>query len=233
MPKKGERMTDEQKVHLAEARRLSRERKMQEAASAQNYEDVSLPTGYGSAVELEEEAHPLPPVSDPADPYAMWLLTLDRETREMFTAEELRATFDEYWARAQAEKKTKKKKEIADLALSTARSQMGLLPAQTVESLRVARQNAKPVSMMVQMPPAQDDGGPADIGLRVNGQVIPNGKRHFCTYGEAASLREMLYRHGQAELLFKGSNMRYRAYLLGQALGSVNTQIDANERGGR
>jgi hypothetical protein len=194
-------------------------------------EDVSLPVTPPVMVEIEPEEAPAP-AGDPTDPYNLYLATLDRETREMFSPKELRELFDDHWAQAQAEKKKRKKKEISEIALSTARSQMGLLPEQKLEALQVARQNKKPVVMLVQMPPAQDDGGPADIGLRVDGKLIANGTRHYCTYGEAASLREMLYRHGQHELLFKGQNLRYRAYLLGQAMGSVNTLIDTNERGG-
>jgi hypothetical protein len=231
MAKKGEKLDPELAAKMAAARRAKREERLQEAAARADHEDVSLPAGYGSTVELEEPEVSPPALPDPSDPYTIWLLTLDRETREMFSEDELRADFAVSWKKAQEEKKTKKKKELQDLALQTARSQQGLLPAQTVEALRVTRQNNRPVSMMIAMPPAQDNGAPADVGLRVDGRVIENGKRWFGTYGEACSLREMLYRHGQHELLFKGQNIRYRSYLMGQAMGSVNTQIDANERG--
>jgi hypothetical protein len=231
MAKRGEKLDPELAARMAAARREKREERLREAAARQDVEDVSLPTGYGSSMgELEEPVSP-PALSDPSDPYTIWLLTLDRETREMFSDDELRADFDVAYKKAKEEKKAKKKKELQDLALQTSRSHQGLLPAQTVEALAVARQNNRRVSMMIAMPPAQDNGAPADVGLRVDGNVIENGKLVFCTYGEACSYREQLFRHGQHELQFKGQNIRYRAYLMGQAMGSVNTQIDANERG--
>jgi hypothetical protein len=232
MARKGEKLDPELAARMAEGRRLAREQKQREAAAdLEEREDVSLELGYGSAVE-EAAVNPSLTVADPADPYAMWLMALEPDTREMFTEAELKATFAEVWDKAKAEKRTRRKKQIADLALSTARGSLGLLPAQTAEALRVAQQNARPVSMMIELPPAQADGQPADIGLRVNGQVIPHGRRHFCTYGEAASLREMLYRTGQHELIFKGEGIRYRSWMMGRAMGSVNTQIDAAGRGG-
>jgi hypothetical protein len=234
MARKGEKLDPELAARMAEGRRLAREQKQREVEAAlEEREDVSLELGYGSAAETEVAVNPSLTVADPADPpYAMWLMALEPDTREMFTEAELKATFAEVWEKAKAEKRNRRKKEIADLALSTSRSSLGLLPAQTAEALRVTRQNARPVSMMIELPPAQADGQPADIGLRVNGQVIPHGRRHYCTYGEAASLREMLYRAGQHELIFKGEGIRYRSWMMGRAMGSVNTQIDAAGRGG-
>ena len=234
--RKGEKMSDEHKLKMAEARRINRERRMLQRElgelRATDAEDVSLPQGYGSVVEHDEPGSASPrPARIPADPYDIWLLALDDETKEMFSEAELRETFAEYWKKAQAEKKTRRKKEIQDLALSTARSHLGLLPQQSVEALAVARQNAKPVSMMIQLPPSQDDGRPADLGLRVDGQLIPNGKRHYCTYGEAASLREQIYRISQMELQFKGQNTVFRSWLLGQAMGAQPMQIDATDQG--
>lgn len=227
MAVRGEKLSPELVERMRVARMEARARKNGKRPAEINdldIEDVSLPSAPPSVV--DEEDTPPPPVGDPADPYNVWLGVLDSETRAIFSDAELRALFVEQRTKAEGEKRVRKKKEITELALSTARSQMGLLPAQKVEALRVQQQNKKPVVMLISMPPAQDDGGPADVGLRVNGDVIANGTRHHCTYGEAASLREMLYRHGQHELLFKGQNMRYRAYLLGQAMGSVNPMID-------
>lgn len=235
-------MSPELIAKMREGRRLSRLRAKEAQARGEtrhepvvpdvndlDVEDVSLPASQPAMI--EEEPTPAPPKGDPTDPYNIWLMVLEPDTRALFSDKELRELFEEQRAKAAAERKTRRKKEITDLALSTARSDLGLLPAQKVEQMRVAQQNAKRVSMIVSLPPAQENGAPADVGLRVDGNVIENGKRHFCTYGEAASLREMLYRAGQHELLFKGQNLRYRAYLLGQAMGSINTQIDASERG--
>lgn len=237
MAKKGETLSPGVRARMAEAQRLSMLRRQVEKArkaaqappeALDDLEDVSLPT----TPRMQDEPEAVPnavPNGDPADPYNLWLMVLEPDTRELFSEAELRELFEEQRARAAAEKKTRRKKEISELALSTARSDLGLLPAQKIEQMRVAQLNAKKVSMVVQMPPAQDNGGPADVGLRIDGRIIENGKRHFCTYGEAASIREMLYRHGQHELMFKGQNLRYRAYLLGQAMGSVQSQINANE----
>jgi hypothetical protein len=240
MAVKGEKMDPElaARMKAGRAAAMARRKAAQEARRARamavpivndlDAEDVSMPAAPAA---IEEQEFVPAPVGDPADPYNQWLALLDADTRMMFSNRELRATFDEQKVKVDQEKRTRKRKEITELALSTARSMMGLLPEQKVEALRVSQQNAKPVSMVIKMPPAQDNGLPADIGLRVDGKVLLDGRRHYCTYGEAASLREMLYRHGQHELLFKGQNLRYRAYLLGQAMGSVNTQIEANERG--
>lgn len=240
MAKRGEKMSPELVALMKEKRRLALLRKEVGAPPKRNYrrelpaaaiedfEDVSLPSTQSTMT--EPETVPVVPQGDPADPYNLWLTVLEPDTRELFSEAELRELFEEQRNRAAAEKKVRRRKEISELALSTARSDLGLLPAQKIEAMRVAALNAKKVSMIVQMPPAQDNGGPADVGLRVDGRVIENGRRHFCNYGEAASIREMLYRHGQHELLFKGQNLRYRAYLLGQAMGSVNTIIDHGQR---
>lgn len=244
MPRKGETLSPEIKERMREAQRRSlarkeaglppqgrrnRARRNAIPAVVDDFEDVSLPQSQPAMT--EPDPVPSPPITgDPNDPYNLWLMVLEPDTRELFSEAELRELFEEQRARAAAEKKTRRKKEISELALSTARSDLGLLPAQKIEAMRVAALNAKQVSMLVQMPPAQDNGGPADVGLRIDGKIIENGRRHFCTYGEAASIREMLYRHGQHELLFRGQNLRYRAYLMGQAMGSVNTIIDHQQR---
>jgi hypothetical protein len=232
-----DKLSPEEKAELIRKRSASRRKNADAKRAAKavrlvDLEDVSLPTGYGSAgrpfLQDEEEAGTPPEPSsapNPADPFQIWLLALDSETRELFSEKELRADFDELWRQVQEEKKKSKRKAARELGLSTVRSQLGMLPLEQYEAIGVAKQNAKPVSMMIELPPAMDDGAPPDVGLRINGGVIPHGKRWAGTYGEAASLREMLYRVAQHELRFKGVGLRSQHYLMQRALGTVPMQF--------
>jgi len=214
-------------------RRKAAAKRADKTARVVDLEDVSLPTGYGSVglplAQEEEEASVPRPSSDPADPFQIWLLALDSETRELFSEKELRADFDELWRQVQEEKKKAKRKAAREQGLSVVRSQLGLLPLEKIEALAVLKQNAKPVSMMIELPPAMENGAPPDEGLRINGHLLPHGKRWTGTYGEAASLREMLYRLAQHELRFKGVGLRSQHYLMNRALGSVNMQFTAQD----
>lgn len=179
-------------------------------------EDFSMNEISGSIGEPEP---PAPEIADPGDPFSVWLLTLEDDTRALFTDEELRASFEENWKKAKQEQRAKRKKEIADSALAASRANLGLLPAEQLERMKVARQNARIGKFVVSLPPAQSNGQPADIGLRIDGKVLRDGDTIVCTYGEAASYRDIQYRAGQLELSFKGENIRYRAWLLGRSLG--------------
>ena len=240
----GHPMTPEHKAKMAagraraaEQKRAQIEKRVARAAAAMpqevrelppiEAEDQSLPQGFGYGANGEpDEGFLSEPAADPSDPFQVWLLALDPDTKSLFSLEELQSEFLTYWEKAKEEQKEKKRKAARDLALSTARSHLGLLPKQTVESLRVAQQNAKPVSMMIELPPAMDDGNPSDVGLRIDGKVIEHGKRWYGTYGEAASIREMLYRLGQHELLFKGVGTKYRSWMMNRAIGNQTIYID-------
>lgn len=242
MSGRGRPLTQEQKDKMAAGRRRAalEKRAASTAVSASppedqalplpdDVEDQSMPTGlgYGSGGE-PDEGFASEPVADPTDPFQVWLLALDADTKALFTLSELKQEFLTYWEKARQEQKERKKKLARDLALSTARSHLGLLPKQTVDSLRVAQLNAKPVSMMIELPPAMDDGRPPDVGLRIDGKIIEHGRRWHGTYGEAASIREMLYRLGQHELLFKGVGTKYRSWMMNRALGNQTIYINQN-----
>lgn len=193
--------------------------------------DQSLPNAYAAPQVLAEPVppkppRPRPPASDPDTAYQVWLAALTDETRELFSEAELKADFAELWAKAQEEQRTRRRKGARDLALSTARQHLGLLPEATVERLQTARLNATPVTMIVELPPAMDNGDPPDLGLRVNGRLIEHGKRWHGTYGEGASLREMLYRLGQHELIFKGQNTKYRAWMMARAFAQLGGSLE-------
>ncbi|HEX8782788.1 MAG TPA: hypothetical protein VF764_05425, partial [Steroidobacteraceae bacterium] len=157
-------LPEELRARLAEKRRVRALRRREARGSSRNeptvppvdddLEDVSIPTSQPAMTEMPDA--PPPAKGDPTDPYNVWLMVLEPETREMFSELELRELFDEQRALAAAEKKARRKKEITALALSTARSDMGLLPAQRLEQMRVAQLNAKKVWMVPTMPPAQD-----------------------------------------------------------------------------
>lgn len=192
---------------------------------AEEPEDVSMNEISGAIG--EPEAAPAE-IVDPSDPFSLWLLTLEDDTKALFSEEELRASFEESWKKAQQERKAKKKRELTESALASSRSHLGLLPAEQLERMAVAKQNARPVKLMITLPPAQANGQPADVGLRVDGRLLRDGEVHYCTYGEAASLREMMYRAGQHELTFKGENIRYRSWLLGRSLGMQGMTYEGN-----
>lgn len=195
-------------------------------------EDASLPQQivYGSTAFDDKE--PTPSGSpDSVDPFQLFLVTLPADARELLSEDELRVIYNEQLAKALAEKKAGLKKTAAESALHAARMEAGLVPAATAEAMQTARRNAEIVSAVIELPPAGEDGQVADIGIRIDQKVYLHGHRYEFTRGQWDSYREILYRAAQHELEFKGQNTRQRRYLLGRAMGSVNTHIALNPDG--
>ena len=169
---------------------------------------------------------PARPEPVPLDPFEMFLFSLDADTRELLSDEELRSIYADQIAKAYAEKKAQKKKAAIERALETARMEAGLIPAEAQEAAAVMRRNAEPVRMTVELPPTGDQGEIADIGLRIDQKVFLHGHTYTLSRAQADSFREIIYRASQHELEFRGQNLRQRRWLLGRALGTVNSHID-------
>jgi hypothetical protein len=194
-------------------------------------EEVGLAAGlYGSAVEHVGEEAPLSSV-DPADPFQLFLVSIDAETRDLLGMEELGRIYAEQLAKALAEKRKTKRKAAEEAALNAARMEAGLVPAATVEAMAVAKRNAEIVTALIELPPAGEHGEIADIGLRIDGVVYLHGMRYQMTRAQWDSRREMLYRAAQHELEFQGQNMRRRRWMLGRAMGLGNVHIPLNPDG--
>jgi hypothetical protein len=181
---------------------------------------------YGEIAESEPAAG-----LDANDPFSLFLISLDAETKELLSLDELRDIYAVQVAKALAEKKSAKKKAASELAAKAARMEAGLVPMATREAMETTRRNAELVRFTVELPPAGDRGEVADIGLRVDQKVFLHGHTYTLTRAQYDSFRDTLYRAGEHELTFKGQNRRQRQWLLGRALGSVDRHIPLNEDG--
>jgi len=221
---------------MSEAQRsaLEKAQAKRRANLAAKAEEVSLPQEivYGSTEPALDDLSPVVGDDGFVDPFQLFLLSLDADTRELLDEGELRAIYAEQLAKALAEKKTLKKKAAIETALHTARMEAGLVPAATAEAMQTAKRNAEIVTAMIELPPAGEDGQVADIGLRIDQKVYLHGHRYEFSRAQWDSYREILYRAAQHELEFKGQNTRQRRYLLGMAMGTVNSHIARNPDGG-
>lgn len=181
---------------------------------------------YGEIAETETLSEP-----DANDPFQLFLISLDAETKQQLSLDELRDIYAVQVAKALAEKKSQKKKAASELAANAARMEAGLVPMATREAMETTRRNNELVRFTVELPPAGDQGEVADIGLRIDQKVYLHGHTYTLTRAQYDTFREMLYRAGEHELTFKGQNRRQRQWLLGRALGSVDRHIPLNEDG--
>lgn len=193
-------------------------------------DDVFETPGYEyGEVEARDDAPSVPSTS--ADPFDLFLVSLDRETRDLLSDVELRQIYAEQLVAAKAEKKAQKKKAATELAKNAARMGAGLVPAATAEALAVARRNNELMRLQITLPPAGEHGEVADIGLRIDQKVFLDGHTYTLTRAQFDSFREILYRSSEHELLFQGQNKRRRQWLLSRAAGTVDTHIPLNPDG--
>jgi hypothetical protein len=194
-------------------------------------EEVGLAADpFGSAVERDDADAP-PSSIDLADPFQLFLVGIDAETRQLLGEEELGRIYADQLAKAMAEKRKVKRKAAEEAALNAARMEAGLVPAATVEAMAVAKRNAEIVTALIELPPAGEHGEVADIGLRVDGVIYLHGHRYQMTRAQWDSRRDDLYRAAQHELEFQGQNLRRRRWMLGRAMGMGNAHIPLNEDG--
>jgi len=163
-----------------------------------------------------EQGEPEPPKDTG---FALFLLSLDAETRELLEESELREIYATQLAKAKAEKRAAKRGAAIEAALSSARMSEGMVPAEARAALELMRFNQQPMRLKIQLPPADENGNVADIGLRIDQRVLLDGHTIPCTRAEFDSWREMLYRASQHELEFLGMSKRRRAFFMNQRLG--------------
>lgn len=225
-------LTSEQRQAMAEKSAATRRAKkaQREAVAAQAAEEhfAAPEFVYGEILEPEPVTES---ALDPTDPFTLFLISLDAETKELLSLDELRDIYTAQVAKAMAEKKAAKKKAASDLASNAARMEAGLVPMATREAMETTRRNAELVRFTVELPPAGDQGEVSDIGLRIDQKVYLHGHTYTLTRAQYDTFREILYRAGEHELTFKGQTRRQRQWLLGRALGSVERHIPLNDDG--
>jgi hypothetical protein len=199
-----------------------------EAAEGFQPEDFPAPEiVYGEvAVEVESPESEAPPSA-----FGLFLLSLDRDTRELLSIDELRAIFTEQVAAATAEKKAAKKKAAAETAKQAARMEAGLIPLATREAAEWQRRMREKFRFKVELPPSGDQGETPDIGLRIDQMIFLDGYTHTLTRSQVETFRDIQYRVGQHELTFKGQNIRQRQWIMSRATGGVDRHIPLNADG--
>jgi hypothetical protein len=223
--------TPEQRAAAVEKTKATKAARKAERLARANEEEV-LPQEivYGDPPAPEREGQPID-MDYTVDPFELFLISLGPETREMIGDDELKEIYAAQVAKAFAEKKAAKKKAASEVAAYAARMEAGLVPAATREAMEVAKANAKLERVTVEMPPAGDQGEVSDIGLRIDQKVYLHGHTYTLTHAQAASFREILYRTGEMELLFKGQNRRQRQWIMGRTIGSVDRHVPLDEDG--
>jgi len=175
------------------------------------------------------ETAPPAVVEPPADvTYELFLATLNSETRELLPDADLRKIYSEAMARALEERRQKRRAAAAEIAASTARIAAGLVPAEQQEAMNLLRRNSELVNFRVELPPAGNNGEAPDIGLRIDGRIYLDGQNYQLTRAQYDSYREIIYRVGDMELLFRGQNAKQRRWLMSRATGSVDPHVGAS-----
>ena len=159
------------------------------------------------------------------DGFELFVAGLEAETREVMTEAELRAIYDAQLKTAMDERKAMRKKAATEQAAHAARMAAGLVSGDTIEAMETLRHNSRITSIAIELPPSGEQGEVCDIGLRIDGRIFLHGRRYDVTEGQAASMRENLYRIGDMEQTFKGQNKAYRAWLMGRAMGGTERHV--------
>jgi hypothetical protein len=157
--------------------------------------------------------------------FDFFLASLDAETKTLLSDDELRKIYETQLAAALDEKRAARRRQAMDIANHAARMASGLVPADTQEAMETLKRNSRIVRIPIELPPSGEHGELPDIGLRIDQRVFLHGRTYEVTEAQAASMREMMYRVGEMELLFKGQNARQRRWLMGRAVGSIEREI--------
>lgn len=236
-------MTEEQR----QARRdnLARARKIQ-AEKRQERESAREAGAENMAAKLTEEETPAVPVERAPDilgwredeaeaaeapveepdltPFQRFVVSLDSETRELLSDDDLIGIWEEQQAKARAEKKAAVKKAATERALIAARIEEGVIAPKTAAEIAWKRRMEEPVEFTVRMPIGggiADAGfqvGPVDIGLRWDGQIYEDGKTYVMPRARYESMRSALFIAHQNELLFEGKGLHRRVALTRMAM---------------
>ena len=209
MPKR--QLTEEQKQALRD--RLAKAREAKKATLARD--DAAPP-------EPENEEHFAPPTfAAPAndntpDGFRMFLDRVDDATRKLLSDVELRSIFDEQQRRAREERKAAARKRLMEDALHVAKVTEGLLPQAAQDEAQRRRRMNELVTFTVELPPTGENGEIGDIGIRFDQRIFLHGYTYTVTRGEYDSMREVMYRAAEGELMFAGKSRRYRQWLHGR-----------------
>lgn len=218
-------LTIEQKAaraaNLAKAREARKAREAaRQAAAAQEmeieevFEAPAVATGGEYAASTEPEVASAP---QPMTPFDHFLASLDAETRDLFTEDELRETFEAQQKKAREERRMLAKKALTDKALISARIVEGVVPAETADMIRWRERMSEIVPITIDLPEM------GDIGLRVDQTIYLHGVTYHVTRAQAESMRSAMYQAQQNELLFEGKDRRH--WLRRRARGSVDGHI--------
>lgn len=168
---------------------------------------------------------------EPDNAYALFLASIDEDTRDLLGEDELRKIFADHERKAREEKRARAREAVASKALHAARMKEGLVPAAAHDELMRLQRMNELVEAEINLPPADENGGAGDIGLRIDQRIFLNGRKYTLTRGQWDSYREILYRNAEAELVFQGKSKRQRQWLLNPAAGSVARHIELTPDG--
>jgi hypothetical protein len=228
-------LTEEQKQVMRDNLARAREAKQAAKATAAEDEGLNLPPQeieMGEPVEIEEEADDTAQAEDgPPSPFSLFLASLDDETRELIPEAELAAMFRAQEVKEEQRRRAERLDRARARALETAQIAVGAIPGQVAAVMALQRQNAEMVTGTIELPPSGDQGEIPDIGLRIDQKVYLHGRRYPFTRAQWDSMREIMYRAGESELLFKGQNKRQRGWIMGRATGATNAHIELNQDG--
>ncbi len=217
-------VTPEQRQAMNKKAAATRARKKREKLAAQAtdldpYDPLALTFPDPEIVVGDIEAEVNVPVADeaPSTAFELFLHSLDLETRDLLSLAELREIFDIQVAAAKAEAKAAKKKAASETAKQAARMEAGLVPMATIEDIEWQRRMKEVFRFKIELPPAGAQGEVSDIGLRIDQKIFLDGYTYPMTRSEIESRRDIVYRAGQHELMFKGQSIRERQWIMGRA----------------
>ncbi len=165
------------------------------------HEGAGAPPVFADAAEPE----PAETIEAPGDDdFVRFLMAQDDETRRLLTDIELRVIYETETKRAAEEKKAAARKGALARAQRHARIVAGLVPVEAAEAAARLEQLSRKVRWRVNMPEAGNSGRLTDVGVRIDGRLLPHGEWITGTQAQYESYREIEDRAHQGELDFQG-----------------------------
>lgn len=185
-------------------------------------EDSAAPLGDDTEGQIAPPTFAVPAEDTAPDAFMSFLARVDADTRDLLSEDELRTIFEEQQKRARDEKKALVKKRLVEQALHVAKVHEGLLPQSAKDEADRQRRMNELVTFQVELPPTGENGEIGDIGIRIDQRIYLHGWTYTVTRAEFDSLRDIMYRAGEAELMFEGKSRKYRAWMLSRGTDIVN-----------
>jgi len=206
---------------LVVAKRAETRRRNQEEREAAGETTPSVEYVYGEVDEPGGEAPEPEPLGGYEDRgFQLFFASLDSETRELLTVAELREIYASQLKKKQEERRAEKRRAAVDQAAQAAMVAEGMIPADAQAAIEVMRRNSERMRLKIQLPPADEQGNVADIGLRIDHKVYLDGHTYELSRAQFDSYREILYRSAMHELEFLGMNRRRRSFFVNQRMGN-------------